>query len=50
MRSDVNASNLGILTTRSAFIASGKATLNWQVTKRDYVQLSGQETGKQLTA
>jgi len=50
MRSDVNASNLGILTTRSAFIASGKATLNWQVTKRDYVQLSGQETGEQLTA
>jgi hypothetical protein len=50
MQSDVNASNLGILTTRSAFIASGKATLNWQVTKRDYFQLSGQETGKQLTA
>ncbi len=50
MRSDVNASNLGALTTRSAFIASGKATLNWQVTKRDDVQLSGQETGKQLTA
>jgi outer membrane receptor protein involved in Fe transport len=50
MYSDVNASNLGILTTRSAFIASGKATLNWQVTKRDYFQLSGRETGKQLTA
>jgi outer membrane receptor protein involved in Fe transport len=50
MRSDVNASNLGLLTTRSAFIASGKATLNWQVTSRDYVQLSGQDTGKQLTA
>jgi outer membrane receptor protein involved in Fe transport len=50
MNSDVNASNLGILTTRSAFIASGKATLNWQVSKRDYVQLSGQDTGKQLTA
>jgi outer membrane receptor protein involved in Fe transport len=50
MNSDVNASNLGALSTRSAFIASGKATLNWQVTRRDYVQLSGQDTGKQLTA
>jgi outer membrane receptor protein involved in Fe transport len=50
MHSDVNASNLGILTTRSAFIASGKATLNWQATKRDSFQLSGQDTGKQLTA
>jgi outer membrane receptor protein involved in Fe transport len=50
MHSDVNASNLGILTTRSAFVASGKATLNWQVTKHDYVQISGQDTGKQLTA
>jgi outer membrane receptor protein involved in Fe transport len=50
MHSDVNASNLGILTTRSAFIASWKATLNWQVTSHDYVQLSGQDTGKQLTA
>jgi len=50
MRADVNVSNLGILSTRSAFVASGKATLNWQVTKHDYVQLSGQDTGKQLTA
>jgi outer membrane receptor protein involved in Fe transport len=50
MHSDVNAANLGILTTRSAFVASGKVTLNWQATKRDYVQLSGQDTGKQLTA
>jgi len=50
MHSDVNASNLGILTTRSAFVASGKATLNWQATRRDFFQLSGQETGKELTA
>jgi outer membrane receptor protein involved in Fe transport len=50
MNSDVNASNLGILTTRSAFVASGKVTLNWQATKRDYLQVSGQDTGKQLTA
>ncbi len=50
MHADVNASNLGILTTRSAFIASGKASLNWQITKRDDVQLSSQATGKQITA
>ena len=50
MHSDVNAANLGIVSTRSAFIASGKVTLNWQATKHDYFQISAQETGKQLTA
>jgi outer membrane receptor protein involved in Fe transport len=50
MHSDVNAANLGVLTTHSAFVASGKVTLNWQATKHDFFQLSGQETGKELTA
>jgi len=50
MRSEIDAQNLGILARSSAFIASGQATLNWQVTQKDFLQLGGQAQGRQLTA
>lgn len=47
---EINAANLGILQTRSAFLMSGRANVNWQVTKTDFVQLNAYAFGKQLTA
>jgi len=50
MQAQVSAANLGISGARSAFIASGKATLNWQVTAKDALQLESDASGRQLTA
>jgi len=50
MRSEVDAANLGILGARSAYIASGRATLNWQASPKDFIQLGGQASGGHLTA
>jgi outer membrane receptor protein involved in Fe transport len=50
MHSDVDASNLGILATRSAFVTSAQVTLKWKVTPKDFVQFGVQGSGRQLTA
>lgn len=50
MNSQINASNLGFSGTRSAFVVSGQATLNWKVTPKDFIQLGGHASGRQLTA
>jgi len=50
MRAEADAQNLGFTGNRSAFVASGRVTLNWQVSPEDFVQLGGQASGRQLTA
>jgi outer membrane receptor protein involved in Fe transport len=50
MHSDVDASNLGILATRSAFVTSAQVGLKWKATPRDFVQLDIDASGRQLTA
>ncbi len=50
MNSEIDASNLGFAATRSAFVVSGQATLNWKATSNDFIQLGGHASGKQLTA
>jgi outer membrane receptor protein involved in Fe transport len=50
MHSDVDATNLGILATRSAFVTSAEVTLKWKVTPQDFVQFGVQGSGRQLTA
>ena len=50
MHSDVDASNLGILATRSAYVTSAQVTLKWKVTPQDFVQFGVQGSGRQLTA
>jgi outer membrane receptor protein involved in Fe transport len=48
--SEVDAGNLGIGGTRSAFISSGRATVNWQVGANDFLQIGAQASGRELTA
>ena len=50
LRAEADAANLGFTGTRSAFVVSGRVTVNWQVTPNDFLQLSGQASGRQLTA
>lgn len=50
MHSEVNTTNLGLMVDRSAFISSGQATLNWQATTQDFIQLGMQAQGRRLTA
>jgi outer membrane receptor protein involved in Fe transport len=50
MRAEAAAANLGVTGVRSAFIASGKITLNWQASPKDDLQLAGDASGRQLTA
>jgi outer membrane receptor protein involved in Fe transport len=45
----VDASNLGFAGKRSDVALSGRGTLNWQVTPKDFLQASGNVVGKQLT-
>ena len=49
-RSEVDAGNLGIGGARAAYIASGHATLNWQIGSNDFLQLGAQASGRELTA
>ena len=48
--SEVDASNLGISGSRSAFVSAGRATVNWQLGANDFFQLGAQASGKELTA
>ena len=48
--SEANAGNLGITGTRTAFIKSGRATINWQVSTSDFFQIGAQASGRELTA
>jgi outer membrane receptor protein involved in Fe transport len=50
MHSDVDASNLGILATRSAYVTSAHVTLKWKATPKDFVQFGVDGSGRQLTA
>ena len=45
---EIDASGLGFPDDRSAFTASGKASLNWQITASDLVQVNTSLRGKQL--
>jgi outer membrane receptor protein involved in Fe transport len=45
---EINAGNLGFEGTRSAWTVGGRANLNWQATKDDFVQVNGSLTGKRL--
>jgi outer membrane receptor protein involved in Fe transport len=45
---EINAADIGFPDDRSAFIVSGKASLNWQVTPADLIQLNATLRGKQL--
>jgi outer membrane receptor protein involved in Fe transport len=49
-QSEVDAGNLGIGGTRTAFISSGRATVNWQAGANDFLQVGAQASGRQLTA
>ncbi|MHB8287227.1 MAG: TonB-dependent receptor domain-containing protein [Caulobacteraceae bacterium] len=48
--SEVNAGNLGIDGVRTAFIKSGRATVDWQLGADDYFQVGAQASGRELTA
>ncbi len=50
MRSDVDAANLGILASHSAFITSAQIGLKWKATPKDFAQLDVDASGRQLTA
>jgi hypothetical protein len=45
----VDAGNLGFAGKRSDIALSGRGTLNWQVTPKDFLQASGNVVGDQLT-
>jgi outer membrane receptor protein involved in Fe transport len=45
---EIDASGLGFAGRRSAFTAGGRASLNWQVTPSDLIQVSGQLMPKRL--
>jgi len=47
--SELDATGLGFADKRSTVTAFGRATLNWQVTPKDLVQLGGFLNGKRLT-
>jgi outer membrane receptor protein involved in Fe transport len=48
--SQVDPGNPGIGGVRSAFISSGRATVNWQVGGNDFLQIGAQASGRELTA
>ena len=48
--SAVDAGNLGIGGVRTAFITSGRVTLNWQAGQNDFFQIGAQASGRELTA
>jgi len=50
MHSDVDASNLGILARRSAYVTSAQVTLKWKVTPQDFVQFGVDGSGRELNA
>ncbi len=50
MHSEVDTANLGLANDHSAFVVSGRVTVNWQVTPKDFVQLGVQQSGRQLNA
>ncbi len=45
----IDASNLGYATGRSAFTQSGRVNLNWEPTPKDFFQVNMSATAKQLT-
>ncbi|MBU1375347.1 MAG: TonB-dependent receptor [Alphaproteobacteria bacterium] len=45
----IDAGNLGFAGKRSDVALSGRGTLNWQVTPKDFLQASGNVVGDQLT-
>jgi len=47
---EIDAGNLGFAGQRSDVAFSGRGSLNWQVTPKDFVQVSGNAYGEQLTA
>lgn len=48
--SELDAANLGFADKRSMTAASGRASLSWQATARDLLQVNGFVNGKRLTA
>lgn len=46
---ELDAGNLGFTDKRSGTTASGRASLNWQATPKDFFQISGFTSGKRLT-
>jgi outer membrane receptor protein involved in Fe transport len=46
---EIDAGNLGFSGTRSGTTLSGRASLNWQATPKDFFQLNGFTSGKRLT-
>jgi outer membrane receptor protein involved in Fe transport len=49
-RGTVDAGNLGVGGARTAYITSGRATLNWQIGGNDFFQIGAQASGRELTA
>jgi outer membrane receptor protein involved in Fe transport len=47
---ELDGSNLGFAGKRSATTASGRASLSWQATPKDLIQVNGFLSGKRLTA
>ena len=47
---ELDGSNLGFPGTRSATTVSGRASLSWQATPKDLIQINGFVSGKRLTA
>ena len=45
---EIDASGIGFPDDRSAFTVSGKASLSWQVTPKDLIQLNASQRGEQL--
>jgi outer membrane receptor protein involved in Fe transport len=46
---EIDAGNLGFADKRSDVSVGGRGTLNWQVTPKDFLQVSGNAWGDQLT-
>lgn len=46
---EIDASDLGFTDTRSGTTLSGRASLSWQATPKDFFQLNGFTSGKRLT-
>lgn len=46
---EIQAGNLGFTGARSATTLSGRASLSWQATPKDFLQLNGFTSGKRLT-
>jgi hypothetical protein len=46
---EIQADNLGVAGTRSMTTLSGRASLSWQATPKDFFQLNGFTSGKRLT-